>query len=109
VQVLAKVPTTKHSQSFTGGILPYMTNTVPGVPACPTWVLPSPLRDHESGRIQGSGRSEPPLGSVIAMAVMIWPEQEPGSQRSFCSLVPRSTRYGATQSAWRRSMRTPRH
>src|SRR5450759_2163221 len=29
-----------------------------------------------------AARSEPPLGSVIAMAVMISPEQKPGSQRA---------------------------
>ena len=47
-----------------------------------------------------AARSEPPLGSVMAMAVTISPEQKPGSHRCFCSSVPRSTRYGATQSVW---------
>ncbi len=49
-------------------------------------------------------RSEPPLGSVIAIAVTISPVQKPGSQRSRCSSVVSSIRYGATMSAW-----MPRH
>ena len=45
-------------------------------------------------------RSEPPDGSVIAMAVSRSPATKPGSQRSRCSSVVSSTRYGATMSAW---------
>ena len=37
-------------------------------------------------------RSEPAPGSVIAMAVMISPEQKPGSQRRFCSSVASAVR-----------------
>ena len=33
-------------------------------------------------------RSEPVPGSVIAIAVIISPEQKRGSQRSFCSSFP---------------------
>ena len=36
----------------------------------------------------------------MAMAVISSPVQNFGSQRCFCSSVHRSTRYGATQSAW---------
>ena len=43
-------------------------------------------------------RSEPVPGSVMATAVMISPEQNPGSQRCFCSSVVRSVRYGAITS-----------
>ena len=35
---------------------------------------------------------EPVPGSVIAIAVMISPEQNPGSQRRFCSSVARRSR-----------------
>lgn len=37
-------------------------------------------------------RSEPAPGSVIAMAVMVSPEQNPGSQRRFCSSVASEVR-----------------
>ena len=37
-------------------------------------------------------RSEPVPGSVIAIAVMISPEQNPGSQRCFCSSVASRSR-----------------
>ena len=37
-------------------------------------------------------RSLPVPGSVIAIAVMISPEQNPGSQRCFCSSVARRSR-----------------
>ncbi len=37
-------------------------------------------------------RSEPAPGSVMAMAVMVSPEQKPGSQRRFCSGVASSAR-----------------
>ena len=47
-----------------------------------------------------AARSDPPDGSVIAMAATISPVQNLGSQRCFCSSVHRSTRYGATQSTW---------
>ena len=39
-----------------------------------------------------AARSEPPDGSVIPMAVINSPVQNPGSQRCFCSSVHRSTR-----------------
>ena len=45
-------------------------------------------------------RSEPAPGSVIAMAVIISPLVNAGSQRSFCSSVARSSRYGAMTSLW---------
>ena len=45
-------------------------------------------------------RSEPPDGSVIAIAHSSSPLTKPGSQRSRCSSVVSSTRYGATMSAW---------
>ena len=47
-----------------------------------------------------AARSEPPEGSVMAIAVISSPVQNLGSQRCFWSSVHRSTRYGATQSAW---------
>src|SRR5450631_2683059 len=63
-----------------------------------------PLRTQSSPSrsavLLSAARSEPPLGSVIAIAVIVVPEQKPGSQRCFCSCVPSSTRYGATQSVW---------
>ncbi|GAA3076087.1 hypothetical protein GCM10020254_19990 [Streptomyces goshikiensis] len=37
-------------------------------------------------------RSEPAPGSVIAMAVIVSPEQKPGSQRRFCSSVASEVR-----------------
>ena len=43
-------------------------------------------------------RSLPAPGSVIAMAVMVSPETQPGSQRRFCSSVPRLVRYGTMMS-----------
>ena len=54
--------------------------------------------------VLSAARSEPPLGSVMPMAVTISPVQKPGSQRCFCSSVHRSRRYGATTSPW-----MPRH
>ena len=45
-------------------------------------------------------RSLPPLGSVIPIAVTSSPVQNRGSQRSRCSGVVSSTRYGATTSEW---------
>ena len=50
--------------------------------------------------VLSAARSEPPDGSVMPMAVTISPEQNPGSQRCFCSSVVRCTRYGATMSPW---------
>ena len=47
-----------------------------------------------------AARSEPPEASVMPMAVRISPDTKPGSQRSRCSSVVSSTRYGATMSAW---------
>ena len=47
-----------------------------------------------------AARSDPPDGSVIPIAATYSPEQNFGSQRCFCSSVPRSTRYGAAQSKW---------
>ncbi len=47
-----------------------------------------------------AARSEPPEASVMPMAVRMSPETKPGSQRSRCSSVVSSTRYGATMSAW---------
>ena len=47
-----------------------------------------------------AARSEPPLGSVMPIAVSISPLATPGSQRFFCSSLVSSTRYGATMSAW---------
>ncbi len=47
-----------------------------------------------------AARSEPPPGSVIAMAQILSPEAIGGSQRSFCSWVPRSTMYGGQTSLW---------
>ena len=38
-----------------------------------------------------AARSEPPDGSVMAIALISSPEAMPGSQRCFCSSVPRST------------------
>jgi hypothetical protein len=46
-------------------------------------------------------RSLPAPGSLIAIAVIISPEQKGGSQRCFCSSVPRLSRYGATMSLCR--------
>ena len=43
-------------------------------------------------------RSEPAAGSLIAIAVISSPEQNPGNQRAFCSSVASRTRYGATTS-----------
>ncbi len=40
-------------------------------------------------------------GSVIAMAVMSDPSAMPGSQRSRCSGVPYSRKYGREMSLWR--------
>ena len=39
-------------------------------------------------------RSEPVPGSVIAMDSMMSPETQPGTQRRFCSSVPKCRRYG---------------
>ncbi len=43
-------------------------------------------------------RSDPVPGSVIAIAVIISPLTNPGSQRAFCSSVVSRSRYGATTS-----------
>ncbi|MCY1231747.1 hypothetical protein D9M72_442070 [compost metagenome] len=43
-------------------------------------------------------RSEPVPGSVMAMAMMVSPRQILGSQRCFCSSVPKRTMYGAVMS-----------
>jgi hypothetical protein len=43
-------------------------------------------------------RSLPAPGSVIAIAVTVSPDTQPGSQRRFCSGVPSETRYGAMMS-----------
>ncbi len=43
-------------------------------------------------------RSEPAPGSLIAIAVIISPVTNGGSQRCFCSSVVRSSRYGAMTS-----------
>ncbi len=63
-----------------------------------------PLTTHSSPSrtavVFSAARSEPPLGSVMPIAVRISPEQKPGSQRCCCSSVVRCTRYGATMSAW---------
>ena len=63
-----------------------------------------PLITHSSPSLTAvvfsAARSEPPLGSVMPIAVSSSPEQNRGSQRSFCSSVVRCTRYGATMSPW---------
>ena len=38
-----------------------------------------------------AARSDPPDGSVMAIALTSSPDAIPGSQRCFCSSVPRST------------------
>ncbi len=43
-------------------------------------------------------RSEPAPGSVIAIAEISSPETSPGSQRRFCSSVPRVEMYGTMMS-----------
>ena len=43
-------------------------------------------------------RSLPAPGSVIAMAVIVSPLTQPGSQRRFCSSVPRLLMYGTMMS-----------
>ncbi len=43
-------------------------------------------------------RSRPVPGSVIAIAVIISPVQNFGSQRCFCSSLASSSKYGATMS-----------
>ena len=48
-------------------------------------------------------RSEPAPGSVMAMAVISEPSQNPGSQRRFCSSVASPVRYGPTMSLCRPS------
>ena len=50
--------------------------------------------------VLSAARSDPPLGSVIPIAVRSSPEATPGSHRWRCSSVVSSTRYGATMSAW---------
>lgn len=42
--------------------------------------------------VRSAARSDPPLGSVMPIAVIISPEQNGGSQRFFCSSVVSSTR-----------------
>ena len=41
----------------------------------------------DGGRAHALQVADPAPGSLIAMAVMISPEQKPGSQRCFCSSV----------------------
>ena len=50
--------------------------------------------------VLSAARSEPPLGSVIAIAQTSSPVQNRGSQRAFCSSVVSSTRYGAQTLPW---------
>ncbi len=45
-------------------------------------------------------RSLPAPGSVIAIAVMISPLTQPGSQRRFCSSLAMALRYGTMMSVW---------
>src|SRR5664279_1362419 len=45
-------------------------------------------------------RSDPVPGSVIAMAVIISPEQNVGNQRAFCSSLQYLSRYPDTRSVW---------
>jgi hypothetical protein len=58
-----------------------------------------PVRDERLGAVDDvrvavvvrrPARSDPISGSVMATAVMSEPSAMPGSQRSFCSSVPRS-------------------
>jgi hypothetical protein len=50
--------------------------------------------------VLSAARSEPPDGSVIAMAVISSPEQNRGRYFCRCSSVLSFTRYGATMSNW---------
>ena len=45
-------------------------------------------------------RSEPVPGSVIAIANIISPAMNGGSQRSFCASVARLSRYGRHSAVW---------
>ncbi len=63
----------------------------------PLMTQPSPSR---TAVVLSAARSEPPPGSVMPIARRISPETMPGSQRSFCSCVPRATMYGAVMSVW---------
>src|SRR6478752_5977412 len=63
----------------------------------PLTIQSSPSR---TAVVFSAARSEPPEGSVIAMPQMSSPAAMPGSQRCFCSSVPRSTMYGGQTSAW---------
>ena len=55
-----------------------------------------PLMTHSepsrTALVRSAPRSEPPEGSVMAIAVTSSPVQNPGSHRSFCESVPRSKR-----------------
>ena len=50
--------------------------------------------------VLSAARSEPPLGSVIAIAQISSPVQNRGSHRAFCSSVVSSVRYGAQTLPW---------
>ncbi len=62
-----------------------------------------PLSTHSSPSrtavVRMPRRSLPAPGSVIATAEIVAPLANPGSQRAFCSGVPRSSRYGRTMSS----------
>ncbi len=64
------------------------------------WPLRTQSSPSRTAVVRIPWRSEPAPGSDIAMAVMISPEQKPGSQRCFCSSVASLSRYGATTSLW---------
>ena len=63
----------------------------------PLMTKPSPSR---CAVVLMAATSEPASGSVTAMAVSTSPVTIPGSQRAFCSSLPKLVRYGMARSVW---------